>query len=178
MKFHEKEDIFLEFRVPKRTQAKADDLRFELRRDQNQLNQSVAQSKRRQVHVEVREEENDQRMQLIHAESNFNFLNMHLSTHFRDHIYQFGNILMYSMEFRELVHKEQMKDGWRRSNKIDVARQILNSYGQQHAIRMRLVNIEFLCNAGVQLAAIVLDYLEKTRISQQLPSSRRGLKWC
>jgi len=59
-------------------------------------------------------EENDQRMELIHSESNFNFVKMHLISHFRDQIYMFGNIPMYSTEYGELAHKDQIKDGWRR----------------------------------------------------------------
>jgi len=111
-RYHEMNDIFLGFRLSKRTQAKADELRKELCRGQNQLNQSVAQSKRGQMCDEDCEEENDHHMELIHAESNFNFIKMHQITHFRDHIYQFGNIPMYSTEFGELAHKQQIKDGW------------------------------------------------------------------
>jgi len=44
-------------------------------------------------------------MELIHSESNFNFVKMHLISHFRDHIYMFGNIPMYSTEYGELAHK-------------------------------------------------------------------------
>jgi len=69
-------------------------------------------------------------MKLIHAESNFNFVKIPLNTHLRDHIYQFGNILMYSPEFRELADKEQIKHGWRRSNKVHTAQEILKSYGR------------------------------------------------
>ena len=105
-KFHETKDIFLEFRVSKRTQAKADELRKDLRRERTQLNQSVAKSKRSRVREADRLEENDRRLDLIHAESNFNFIKMHLISHFRDHIQQFGNIPIYSTEFGELAHKE------------------------------------------------------------------------
>ena len=35
-------------------------------------------------------------MELIHAESDFNFVKMILIRHFRYHIYMFGNIHMYS----------------------------------------------------------------------------------
>ena len=87
----------------------------------------MAPSKRRRVCDEDREKENDRRMDLIHSESHFNFIKMHLLIHFRDHIRQFGNIPMYSTEYGELAHKEQIKDPWRPSNKNDVARQILHS---------------------------------------------------
>ncbi len=175
-RFHETKDIFLEFRVSKQTQAKADEQRRELRRQRTLENPSVAKPKRPRVREQDRQEENDQRMDLIHAESHFNFIKMHLISHFRDHIYQFGNIPMYSTEFGELAHKEQIKDGWRRSNKIDAARQILSSYGRQHAIRMRLLNLEFLRHAGADLPGDVVEYLEKTSTAPAPPAYRRILK--
>jgi len=96
------------------------------------MKEGVPPSQRRRIRADDREEENDQGMELIHSESNFNFVKMHLISHFRDHIYMFGNIPMYSTEYGELAHKEQMKDGWRCSNKLDAARQILSSYGRHH----------------------------------------------
>jgi len=111
-RFHETKDIFLEFLVSKQTRAKADELRRELRQYQNQVKQLVPQSKRCWVRDEDGEDMNDQHMELIYAESNFNFIKIHLSTYFHDHIYKFSNILMYSTEFGELAHKEQIKDGW------------------------------------------------------------------
>ena len=141
-RFHKTKDIFLEFRISKQTKAKADELRKELRRQRTLVNQLVARSRGSRVReqLEDRQEKNDQCMDLIHAISHFNFIKMHIIIHFREHIYQFGNIPMYSTKFGELAHKEQIKDGYRRSNKIDAARQILRSYGQHHAIRMRLLN--------------------------------------
>jgi len=104
----------------------------------------VAPSKRHRRLEDDQDEQNPLRMDMIHKESHFNFVQMHLLSHFSDHIRQFGNIPMYSTEFRELAHKEQIQDGWRRSNKNDVEPQILHSYGRQHAIRMRLLNLNSL----------------------------------
>jgi hypothetical protein len=56
---------------------------------------------------------------------------------------------MYSTEIGELAHKEQIKDGYRRSNKNEAARQILSQYGRQHALGMRLQTIEALLKTGV-----------------------------
>ena len=81
------------------------------------MNQPVTTSKQRRVHDDDHVEENDQRMDLINSESHFNFIKMHLLSHFHEHIHQFGNILMYSTEFGKLAHKDQIKDGGRRSNK-------------------------------------------------------------
>jgi len=127
--FHEMKHIFWEFRISKRTQEKADELHKELPRQRAQMRDQVSPSQWRRIRDDNHEEENDQCMELIHCESNFNFVKMHLISHFRNHIYMFGNIPMYSTEYGEFAYQEQIKDGWRRSNKIDAARSILSSYG-------------------------------------------------
>jgi len=111
-RFHRMKDIFLKFRVSKRTRAKGDKQRKELRHQRAQSNMRVAPSKRCRRLGHNRDEENEPRMDMIHTESDFNFVKMHLLSHFSDHIRQFGNIPMYSTEFGELAHKEQIKDGW------------------------------------------------------------------
>ena len=109
-RFHLMKDIFLEFWVSKRTKAKIDEERKELQRQRGQTNLRVASFKRCRVHDKNHKEENDWHMDLIHSESHFNFINMHLLIHFGDHIRQFGNIPMYSTEYGELAHKEQIKN--------------------------------------------------------------------
>jgi len=59
-----------------------------------------------------RQEENDLWRDFVRGESHFNFIKMHLLSHFCDHIRQFGNIPMNSKEIGELTHKTQIKDGW------------------------------------------------------------------
>ena len=54
---------------------------------------------------------------------------------------------MYSTDIGELAHKEQIKEGYRRSNKNDAARQILAQYTRRHAIGMRLLTMEVLGKA-------------------------------
>jgi len=76
------------------------------------MSQPVGPSTRRRIRDDDREEEHERRMDLIHHESHFNFIKIHLLSHFSYHIRQFGNIPMYSTEFGELAHKEQIKDGW------------------------------------------------------------------
>ena len=161
-RFHQMKDIFLEFRVSKRTQAKIDEERLELRRQRGQITQPVAPSKRRRVLDEDREEENVRRMDLIQSKSYFNFITMHLLIHFGDHIRQFGNIPMNSTEYGELAHKEQIKDPWRHSNKNDVARPILQGYCRQHGIRMRLLTLESLRRLGADLDTDLLQHLDRT----------------
>jgi len=132
--FHRMKDIFLKFQVSKRTRAKVHKQRNELQQERAQSNMRVAQSKRRRPLEQGRDEENDLHLDMFHLESHFNFLKMHLLSHFSDHVRQFGNIPMYSTEIVELAHKKHIKDGWGCSNKHDVEQQILHSNGRQHAI--------------------------------------------
>jgi len=139
------------------------------------MSQPVAPSKRRRIRDDEREEEHERRMDLIHRELHFNFIKIHLLSHFSDPIRQFGNIPTYSTEFGVLAHKEQIKDGWRRSNKNHAARQIVHSYSCQHAIRMRLLNHESLRRRGADLLADVLQHLESTTSAVTAPVVRRRI---
>jgi len=90
--FHRMKNIFLEFRVTKRTQAKVDKQRKEFRRQRSLMREGAAPSQWRQICDNDRNEENELRMDMINAESHFNFIKMHLLSHFGNHIRQFGNI--------------------------------------------------------------------------------------
>jgi len=78
---------------------------------------------------------------------------MHYLTHFASHVRGFVSILRYSIAISELAHDDQIKDGYRRSNKNDAAQQILSQYGRQHAREIRLQTIEALSKVkGVMVA--------------------------
>jgi len=160
--FHMLKDIFLEFRVTKRTQDKVDKQRKEIQHQRALVIEPVAPSLWRRMRDDKRQEESDLCLDLVRGESHFNFIKMHLLSHFCHHIRQFGNIPMYSTEIGDLTHKTQIKDGWRQSNKNDAARQIVHSYGRQHAIRMRLLNLECLKCRNADLSGDVLHHLDRT----------------
>jgi len=145
------------------------------------MRERVATSQRRRMRDDDRDEEDELRMDMIHGESHFNFIKMHLLSHLSDHIRQFGNILMYSTEIGELAHKTQITEGWRQSNQNDSAGQIVHSYGRQHSIRMRILNLQSLKTRGADLSPDVLKHLDRTT-STVSPSviCRRILKrpWC
>ena len=115
---------------------------------------------------------------LIHSESHFNFINMHLLIHFGHHIHQFGNIPMYSTKYGELADKEQIKGPWRRSTKNDVARQILQSDSRQHGIRMSLLTLKSVRRHGADLDANVLEHLDTTNTVLVPVPRGRHLKGC
>ena len=174
-RFHKMKGIFLEFRVTKRTLAKVDEQRREIRHQRTQMSQPVVPSKRRHIRDDDREEDNWRRMDLIYSESHFNFIKIHLLSHFSDQIRQFGNIPMYSTEFGELMHKEQIKNRWRRSNNNDAVRQIVYSYRLQQAIRMKLLNLESLRLHGPDLSTDVLRHLGITVSAVTAPVVRRRI---
>ena len=120
-------------------------------------------------------------MDMINSESHFNFIKIHLLSHFCDHIRQFGNIPMYCTQMGELAHKTQIKEGWRQLNKNDPARQIVHSYGCQHAIRMRLLNLQSLKKRSTDLSPNVLNHFNRTTstvsppvICRRILKGRRG----
>ena len=161
--------------MTKRTQAKVDKQRKKIRRQRALIRERVAPSQRRRIRDDDRDEENELRMDMIHGETHFNFIKMHLLSHFCDHIRQFGNIPMYSTEIGELDHKTQIKDGWRQSNKNDAMRQIVHSYGPQHAIWMRLLNLESPQACRADLSADVLQDLDRTTSTVSQPVIRRRI---
>jgi len=109
-------------------------------RDKEVQHKTVA-NRRRQADQD-RVERCDQQADLIWCENHFNFLKMLYLTHFASHVRRFGSISIYSTEIAELAHNDQIKDGYRRSNKYDTARQILSPSGRQHVRGMRLQTIE------------------------------------
>ena len=100
-------------------------------------------------------------MEFTHTKSNFHFGKNHRRRHFPNHRSKFRNNPIYSTKYADLPHKDQIKAGWRYSNKIDGAHQLLNSYGRPHAIWMRPLNLEFLHHAGGDLPNnVVLLFVE------------------
>jgi len=115
------------------------------------------------------DKENKLPLDMINTESHCNFVKIHLLSHLCDHIHHFGNIPMYSAEIGELAHKTQIQQVWRQSNKHDAARQILHSYGQQHAIQMRLMNLESLQDRAKGLSADDVKHFDRTSSTVSQP---------
>jgi len=145
------------------------------------MREPVVTSQRCRMSDDYRDEEHELRMNMIHGESHFSFIKIHLLSHFCDHIRQFGNIPMYSREIGDLAHKTQIKEGWRQSNQNHAASQIVHSYGLQQAIRMRLLNLQSLKNRGADLSPNILKHLDRTTcmvsppvICRKILKARRG----
>jgi len=149
--FHQMKDIFLEFRTSKATRAEANRQNRELRElianeRAHEIRRTSAAKRPRQADQERLQRVN-QRADLICRENHFNFIKMHYLSHFSSHVRRFGSISMYSTEIGKLAHKDQIKEGYTRSNKNEAARQILSHYGRQHALGMRLQTLDVLLKA-------------------------------
>ena len=70
---------------------------------------------------EARIERANQCAELIQRETHFNFIKMHYLNHFVQHVRRFEAVPIYSTDIGELAHKEQIKEGYRRSNKNHAA---------------------------------------------------------
>jgi len=55
----------------------------------------------------------------------FNFIKIHLLSHFGNHVRRFSNIQMYSTESGETSYKTIIKECYRRSNRNEASHQIL-----------------------------------------------------
>jgi len=55
----------------------------------------------------------------------FNFIKIHLLSHFRDNVPRFGNIQMYSTKLGETSYKTIIKERYCLSNRNDMSHQIL-----------------------------------------------------
>jgi len=81
------------------------------------------------------------------GQSTFNYLKLHLLTHYVQQIVQFGSLPQYSAEITEALHKP-LKDTYRRSNRVDASPQILDSHDRESACRILVLN---LCAWGKEL---------------------------
>ena len=128
--FHQTKDIFLEFHTSRST-------RTEVNRQDRELRRLMANQIAPEAHhitaAQRRRQADHNRLQrvnrwadLIQQENHFNFITMHYLSHFVSYLRRFRSILMYSTKIGELAYKGQIKEGYRRSNKNNAARQILS----------------------------------------------------
>jgi hypothetical protein len=111
--FHKYKDIFLEFQAYRRMVKDA-------RNRTKALNAPGSRSAERGL----------EDFRGIQERSHFNFIKLHVLSHYREHVECFGSILQYSTDISELAYIRQIKEAYRASNKVDTAKQILNYRGR------------------------------------------------
>lgn len=163
--FHNHRDIFLEFRAYKRTKLAVKERQKALQESLfPTLATSAGTGKCKQNSMSHGKCFNE--LQELQESSHFNFVKMHLLTHFQQHLERFCNILMFSTEVSELVHEDQIKDNYRASNKVDAVLQILDIYVRHQACEIWLLNLK----------AIYRSVTSYTKGSQSLDPSAKDLQ--
>ena len=102
----------------------------------------AAAAKRRRIADEQRRNLDGLVADIYDEDVDFNFVKIHLLSHFGDHIRRFGNIQMYLTELGETNHKTIIKKGYRRSNKNDASHQILRTYARLDRFKIHEMNIQ------------------------------------
>ncbi|KAH8144571.1 uncharacterized protein LAJ45_11405 [Morchella importuna] len=90
--FHKHKNIFLEFKAYKRTVKDA--------RDRTKALKTSGPQSVQQGLEEIRE---------IRERAHFNFIKLHVLTHYREHVEHFGSIPQYSIDISELANVGQIK---------------------------------------------------------------------
>ncbi|KAH8153126.1 uncharacterized protein LAJ45_02713 [Morchella importuna] len=78
----------------------------------------------------------------IRERSQFNFIKLHVLTHYREHVERFGSIPQYFTDISELAHARQIKEAYGASNKVDAATQIQDYGGRRLALEIRMLNLK------------------------------------
>src|SRR4051812_40177793 len=143
--FHKHKDIFKEFCKDKATARRVREVKKGIMESHSKVHHHLratgSSATQRQRIGDAQERELDEAIEAIYEkEVDFNFIKIHLLSHFRDHVRCFGNVTMYSTEWGETNHKQIIKEGYRRSNKNDATFQILNSYARLDSFRIHDMN--------------------------------------
>jgi len=128
--FHDHKDIFKEYLKDKSTMRKVSEVTTRIWSENSEvLNQhcltGTTAAKRCSIADEQRRDLDEIVADIYDEYVYFNFVKIHLLSHFGDHVRRFGNIQMYSTESGETSHKTMIKEGYRCSNRNDASHQIL-----------------------------------------------------
>ena len=166
---------FKKYRATKKTKQEIAQSVHDLQEDQR----SLAPSRKEQV-VEGREakrrhvQNNEQSLRLQGEElaRHFNFVKMHLPTHYEEHVRCFGSITAFSTEVGESAHCRQVKDGYQASNHQPSTfyRQIISYYTRVLAMGIRQLNVKQLAKEG-HYTGSVADVVDLLNASGKWPRS-------
>ncbi|KAH8153123.1 uncharacterized protein LAJ45_02710 [Morchella importuna] len=145
-KFHKYKDIFLEFQAYKQTSKDAKD-RTKALQGSGSLERGLEE------------------LQEIREESHFNFIKMHLLSHFREYVEGFGNIPMpvFSIDVSELAHRQQTKIAYADSNKVNAMIQILDYHSKCMVMEMRVLNLKDIVFSLIEHYEGLLSYRQSLR---------------
>ena len=102
-------------------------------------------AKRRQVMISWRDHINHEMDLSKELDADFNFLKIHLMSHWVEQIRRYGTLQQYSAETHEQAHKTNLKDGWNASNhNNNYLPQIISFHRRILCFEIRELNLQAL----------------------------------
>ena len=173
--FHNHKDVFKEYRRDKSTAMKVMEVTARIRgKNSGVLNQhglagDTAAAKGGRIADAQRRDLDGIVTDIYDQEVDFNFVKIHLLSHFGDNIRRCGNIKMYSTESGQTNHKTNTKEGYQGSNKNDASHQILRTYERLDSYKIDEIYIQ------ADLAHLIADELHDKLRKRQVGSVTRQL---
>jgi hypothetical protein len=88
------------------------------------------------------------------SDADFNFPNIHLMSHWAEHVRRYGALQHYSAERHEEAHKTNLNNGWNASNhNLNYSPQVLNFQGRILCFEIRELNLQALAQCSENSAA-------------------------
>jgi len=145
--FHAHKHVFHRFRAGKSAKKDARELKAQLTVDMKTQRESELTWNKLSKAAKCRREDDDkvevekQIEASLKEDSHFNFIKMHLLTHFAEHIRELGNLSNFTAELSESCHRD-LKEAFRHSNKVNADPQILRSISRRLAFEYRELNVD------------------------------------
>jgi len=177
-KFHETKDVFLRYRRGT-TARKAQDISKQFTEEIDHrwaadIGLPVAQCARL---VEDDPVERAYRInQALEEDSHFNFLKLHLLSHYANQIAQYGSLLQYSIEICEASHNP-LKDAYYPSNHIDSLPQMIDSYTREHNFVVQKMNMELWARKDPELNDVLEDVIRQHYNTGQFRCGKKEPVW-
>jgi len=157
-RFHTFKDVFLLGRAGKKAKAKANDLRMELvnkrKVDEETNAETWTPSKKRREMNAWRDYISHKRDVSKELHADFNFLKIHLMSHWVEQIRRYGALQQYSAEKHEQAHKTNLKDGWNTSNhNLNYLPQVITFQRRILCFELRKLNLQALAQHRENSAA-------------------------
>ena len=140
--FHDNKGVFLEQRAGKRIRSLVKATKTNSVKARDLESKKARPSDRKAIAASYNRAYNCEKAQIHRMHAHFNFPKIHLTSHFRESIELFGTLDQHSTSTTELLHKTQVKAGYRGSNKCgDFFTQILQFNARREAFEVRALNL-------------------------------------
>jgi hypothetical protein len=172
--FHQHKSVFNRFRANKSSKAIAAALRKQLMMDAREEREAEQNwrilsgtAKRRRIDEDTEKVAVEVEAALT-KDTHFNFIKMHLLSHFVESVRELGHLSNVTSELPETLHR-QLKEAYKHSNKIDAHEQILNTMSRRQSFEYRDINITEAKNRHISN-----DRNRRSPINRRLQNPRPG----